>query len=106
MSELSKRVVTALLGVSAILALIIWGGFLGITLVVMVISMGMIHEFSEITLELPDHKQKQAVLLGLAFLIGLLNLVFLRSEFELLVVSFVGLFSYFLFTYTKIIAVT
>jgi phosphatidate cytidylyltransferase len=66
-SDLPKRIVTALLGVSTILGLLIYGGVIGICLFISVISVGMLMEFGNAFYKLPDRKVKKALLALLGF---------------------------------------
>ncbi len=96
--ELRKRVKTAATGLVPFLALILFGGRFGVGLIAAGLSLGMIHEFSDMILELPDRLAKQRVLLGTSWLVSFVNFWIPRSEYELLLFSFMGLFGYFLFT--------
>jgi len=98
-TELTKRVITALLGVALILGLIIFGGWIGIFIVTLVISIGMIHEVAEMLLTLPqDHVEKRSVLIGATWFAVLAEMVMPRIQFDLLVFVFLVLFAYYLFT--------
>ncbi len=96
--ELKKRIQTGVAGVAVVLLLLIFGGGLGAALIAAVISIGMIYEFAEITLSLPDKKEKRGLLMGVAWLLTFINYLTPRSEYELLLIIFLTLFSYFLFT--------
>lgn len=95
--ELKKRVLTAALGVPAILALIILGGRPGASLFAFVLSAFMFFEYSKMTIELPDAKEKTQFALGTLWL---LNFAFFfgAPELELVFASFFAIFIYFLFT--------
>jgi len=94
--ELKKRILTAVLGVAALLLLIIFGGMFGMFLVQVVLSLAMIHEFGHMAYSLPDQKEKRYVLLFATWFISLGSLILARSEYELLVFTFLSLFVYFL----------
>jgi len=97
-SELSKRIATAVAGVVVLLALIIYTRSLGVFLIALVLSLGMTYEFASITFSLGDRVEKRYAMLSLVWVIQVGNWVSPRSEFELLMLGFFGLFFYFLFT--------
>jgi len=97
-SELRKRVTTGILGGAFVLILIIFGGVAGTALIAAVISLGMVSEFVDITFTLPDKAEKKLLLLGTTWLIHFINFWIPRSEYVLLLVVFLMLFGYFLFT--------
>jgi phosphatidate cytidylyltransferase len=97
-SELSKRVATGVIGGAALLALIIFGTRVGVALLAALLSLGMLYEMIEMTFALPDKAEKRVVLLGISWLVAFVNFWVPRAEYELLLVSFLGLFTYFLFS--------
>lgn len=97
-SELSKRVVTGSIGAIALILLIVFGGWFGICLLTAVLSLGMIAEFCEISLDAHRFVEKRYVLLLFSLVISIFNFLVPRSEYGLLMSSFLGLFSYFLFS--------
>jgi phosphatidate cytidylyltransferase len=97
-SELKKRILTGVLGASALLVFIIFGGWPGIFLLTTIISLGMVSEFSNITFLISDRIEKKYVMLSIAWFVGLVNLLIPQCEYQLLMVSFVSLFVYFLVT--------
>lgn len=97
-TELHKRVVTGVVGGLALLLLIIFGGWLGVFFFTTILSLAMVFEFSEMALELQDRIEKRYALLCIAWFVGVVNLLLPQLEFELLVLSFVGLFGYFVLT--------
>lgn len=99
--ELKKRIGTAVVGVILLISLIIYGRSLGVFLIASVISLGMLFEFSEMTFSLSDRVEKRYLLLSLGWLVAFINFVIPRIEFQLLIGSFVLLFSYFLFSAKK-----
>lgn len=97
-SELSKRVMTGVAGVAVLLALVIWGGWFGIFALTTALSLAMIFEFAKITFSLPDQVEKRYALLLAAWLIDMGDFLLPRAELELYILSFLALFSYFLFS--------
>lgn len=97
-SELFKRVITATVGASALILLVIFGGYVGICLLTAVLSLGMVSEYAEITLALEDRKAKKYFLLILTWFIAVANVIIPVAEFELLTFCFLALFTYYLFT--------
>jgi phosphatidate cytidylyltransferase len=95
-AELQKRVITALIGATVLVLLIVYGGWLGICLIATVLSMGMIHEFSQMTFTLRDQSEKRYALLFITWFVGIANFILPRSEFELLSFCFLGLFTFYL----------
>lgn len=100
-TELQKRVATASAGAAVLILLVTWGGRLGTAFLAAVISLAMLYEYCEMTLELPDRAEKRLVLLGTGWLVAFINFWIPRAEYELLLVTFFGLFAYFLFTVEK-----
>ncbi len=96
--ELKKRIRTAVIGVSGILLLLAFGGTLGAVLIATAISLGMIYEFTEITLSLPDKKEKRFAMLGCAWLLQFTNFWIAGGEFGLLSLFFLGFTVFFLVT--------
>jgi phosphatidate cytidylyltransferase len=99
--ELRKRVLTGVVGGVALLTLLIFGGRLGIFFLATCLSLGMVLEFTEITFSLPDRIEKRYVLLTLTWFLALVNLIASQVEYQLLIISFILLFGYFLFTAKK-----
>lgn len=97
-SELKKRIGTGIVGVAALVALIVFVGKIGVFLIVTVLSLGMVFEYAEMSLALPDRVEKRYLLLVITWFISLFDLFIPQVEFALLVFSFMGLFSYFLWT--------
>jgi len=97
-SELRKRIITGAFGVALVLSLAILAGRTGLALIAVVIALGMIHEYVQIVFRLPDKAEKRMILLGSTWLLHFISYWMPRTEYELLVVSFLGLSSYFLFT--------
>ncbi|MEO5970410.1 MAG: phosphatidate cytidylyltransferase [Bdellovibrionia bacterium] len=96
--ELQRRVLTGVIGGFALLGLLIFGGWVGVFVFTMALSMGMIYEFSEIVFTMPDKIEKRYVLFLMIWFIGLINLIARHVEFPLLIVSFLVLFTYYLLT--------
>ena len=61
-AELRRRILTGVLGGVTILALILWGGRVGLAVVTLVVSLGIIYEWGSITLKLRDHEDKLRIL--------------------------------------------
>ena len=97
-SELAKRIATGVLGVAVLLLLILFGGTLGIFLIATVLSLAMTDEFARMVYRLSDRSEKRYVLLFSAWFIALGALILAHSEYELLVLCFLALFGYYLFT--------
>jgi phosphatidate cytidylyltransferase len=97
-SELGKRVITGVLGGLFLLALIIWGGWIGIFFITAVVAMAMTHEYATIVYSLDDRTEKRYALLCAAWFELLGSLLAPRSEFEALILAFCAYFAYFLFT--------
>ncbi len=100
-NETKTRALTALVGVSALLLLLIPGGHIGATIVTAVLSLGMSLEFSKIIFRLSDANEKKIALLGTNWLIIFINIFLPYTLIECLMVSFVFLFTYFLITAEK-----
>lgn len=96
--ELNKRVKTGAAGVAAILLLALVAGKVGLALIAVVVALGMIYEYVEITFQLSDKAEKRTVLLGTTWLIAFLNFLAPAAEFSLLIFSFLGISTYFLVT--------
>jgi len=94
--ELKKRVITGVIGAVALIGLIVLAGGLGVFFLSTALSMGMLFEFTGITFSMPDRLEKRYVLLSIAWFIALVNLLAPQTEFQLLVVSFISLFVYYL----------
>ncbi len=97
-SELQKRVVTGVLGGFSLVALIWFGGRFGVSVFAVVLSLVMQWEFLGIILNLPDQPEKRWVLLSTTWIVAFINFWMPRTEFELYVICFMGLFTYFLVT--------
>ncbi len=97
-TELRKRIVTAGLGAALILLLALVGGRTGLALIAVVIALGMINEFVEIIFHLSDKVEKRMILLGTTWLLHFTGYWMPHGEYELLILTFLGLFTYYLFT--------
>lgn len=95
--ELKKRILTALPGVAALLLFLTVGGGVGTAFATAVISLAMIWEFTDITYNLPDKKDKRLVLMGSAWLFIILNFWMAGAEMALCVIFFLCITSYYLF---------
>lgn len=96
--ELKKRIVTGVVGAIALLSLIGFGGWVGIFFFATALSFGMIYEFTTIALTMPDRVEKRYVLLSITWFVALVNLLAPAAEFQLLILSFLSLFVYYLLT--------
>lgn len=96
-SELQKRVITGLIGGTALLGAVIYGGWLGICVLTALLSLAMVNEFCGITLTSADHVAKKYGLLLLVWIISVVNAITPHYEYELLTFCFLTLFAGFLF---------
>jgi len=101
MSELQKRVATGFVGALILLLLIIQGGRIGISILSVAVSLLCLQEYLDMVLGLPDADEKKRVALGGTWLVAFANFWMPRAEFELLVLTFCGMFGYFLFVSTR-----
>lgn len=97
-TDLKRRVLTGVLGGGLLILLLFVGGWFGSLILTLVIALSMIYEFSNMVLTLPDQQEKRYVLLLLTWLIVLCSAFLPKAEFELLLFSFIFLFSYFMVT--------
>jgi phosphatidate cytidylyltransferase len=97
-SELSKRVLTGSVGAALILVLLIKGNWLVVFLLVTGLSLGLLQEYIQMTFSLRDRQEKKYGLLAVAWVAACLDLLVPRTEYVLLVFSFLALFGYFLAT--------
>lgn len=92
---------TALFGVTVLILLLVFGEGIGAVIVASVLSIAMLYEFTDITLSLPDRKEKRLAILGTAWLLQVLNFWMAGGEFALVCLSFLGITAFFLFTSEK-----
>lgn len=97
-TELSKRVTTGVMGGALLLAILIYGGLIGVSVVAVILSLAMIYEFSRMAFTLEDQVEKRYLVLSLTWFIHFFELLLAWSDSALFVVSFLGLFTYFLLT--------
>lgn len=97
-SSLGNRVITGALGASGLIFLILKGGLIGIFVFTLFLSLSMILEFSKATFKLPDKTEKIFFLLSVTWIVQILGFLQKGIEMDLLVGSFVLVFTYFLFT--------
>lgn len=97
-TELRQRVLTALVGAVFLILLICYGGAVGIFILSSALSLAMIQEFSVMVFSGADREEKRYILLFVSLILSLASLIFSRSEYEFLVLSFLGLFTYYLFS--------
>ncbi len=100
-SELGKRVLTGALGAVLVLALLIFGNWVIVFLLVTGLSLGLVHEYTEMTLTLPDRQEKKYAFLAVAWLVAGADLLIPQSEHLLLILCFLVFFGYFLFTASR-----
>ncbi|MDR3606170.1 MAG: phosphatidate cytidylyltransferase [Oligoflexia bacterium] len=96
--ELQKRVLTGVVGAAVLVGLILFGGWVGICLLATILSLAMVHEFAGMVFEQQDAQEKRYALLCLAWIVGMANMIFSKSQFELTVFCFLALFGYYLLT--------
>lgn len=97
-TNLGQRVFTALIGVPLILTLITWGGRLGAATFVLVISLGMVKEYSALVFKLSDRLEKTSLMVAFTWALSLANFLMSREEYGLFVAAVFGLAFYFLVT--------
>lgn len=97
-TELSKRVATAVVGVAALLALLIWGGGIGMYAITLILALGMMVEYAQLSLALHDGLEKKYLLLFLTWAVVTLDFALGGAELGLALFLFIALFTYFLFT--------
>jgi phosphatidate cytidylyltransferase len=96
--ELKKRIQTAIVGVTVLVLLLVFGEGPGAALVAAVISMAMLYEFTGIAFALPDQKEKRLAIVGSAWIFQCLNYWIPGGEFGLLSLYFICISAFFLFT--------
>lgn len=96
--ELKTRIKTGVIGAAVLLGVTLGFGSIGTSFVAITIALVMTHEFLGMVLSLPDRHEKRQIVLGVVWLVGFFSAFGMRMEFELLLLVFVGLFLYFLFT--------
>lgn len=97
-SETKTRVITGLSGAVGLVLLIVLGGHFGISLVAAVTGTVMCWELAQVFFVMPDKKEKTIALLGVSWLFIFVNMLFPRAQLECLVISFIGIFAYYLAT--------
>jgi phosphatidate cytidylyltransferase len=90
--------VTAAIGATVLLTLVLAGDIYGTALLAAVLALAMMHEYVDMTISLPDLEEKRWLLLAATWLIAFANFWMPNAEYALLLLSFLGVFSYFLFT--------
>ncbi len=96
--ELRKRIQTAVLGGAVLLGVTLGLGVYGTALFAVALALAMTHEYLLMVLGMADRNQKRQVILGIVWLVGFFATILPHMEYELLLLSFIGLFFYFLFT--------
>lgn len=97
-NETIRRVKTAIPAALIFIFLITVGGMPGTTLCAAVIAAVMCWELSKIIYSLSDQDEKLKSLVGTAWLIIFLNMVFPKSILETFMIAFVAMFTYYLVT--------
>lgn len=96
--ETGVRVKTAAVGAALLLAVLLFGGHFGASVVTALLAGVMSWEMSRVFYRLPDFQEKTKALLGSAWLMVFVNILFPKSGLECLIAAFVGMFAYFLVT--------
>ena len=96
--ELKKRVITAAVGGAILLAVTLGLGYYGTAFFAVALALFMTHEYLAMILQLSDRGEKRQVLMGVVWLVGFFSTFLPGLGFELLVIGFIGLFTYFLLT--------
>ena len=99
--ELKKRIITGVVGGAGFLALLVFGGTIGIFLIVTLLSLAMVYEYAQMVFSMSDHAEKQYLMLLLAWFIQIFYLLAPQTEYSMLIISFLFLFIYFLYTAKK-----
>lgn len=94
--ETKTRIITALFGGALLLALIVFGGHFGVSIVAAVLGSAICWELGQIFYSLSDRKEKLYALVGTAWLSTFMNMLLPKIMLECLLVSFIGIFMYFL----------
>ncbi len=94
--ETRTRVITGVVGGGFMLALFLIGGHLGVSFASAILGGLMCWELSNAFYSLSDHREKLIALVGISWLTIFANMLFPKSMLECLIVSFMGLFTYFL----------
>ncbi|MFN7684170.1 MAG: phosphatidate cytidylyltransferase [Oligoflexia bacterium] len=96
--ELKKRIVTGVVGGAVLLGVTLGLGYYGTAFFAVALALLLTHEYLEMVLSLPDRNQKRRVIMGIVWLLGFFSTFLPGLGFELILLSFVGVFFYFLFT--------
>lgn len=96
--ETGLRVKTAAAGAVVLLAALLFGGHAGTAVVTALLAGAMSWEMSRVFYRLPDFREKTIALLGSAWLMIFVNMLFPKSGLECLIIAFAGMFAYFLAT--------
>ncbi|MBI3544142.1 MAG: phosphatidate cytidylyltransferase [Deltaproteobacteria bacterium] len=94
--ETSTRVMTGVVGGAILLALFLIGGHLGVSFASAILGGLMCWELSNVFYGMSDRKEKLTALVGLSWLTIFVNMLIPKSMLECLVVSFMGMFTYYL----------
>ncbi len=97
-SELQRRVVTGGVGATLVLTLLIFGNWFVVLFLITGLSLGLVDEFSNMTLALRDQREKKYCLLAVTWLAALFDVLVPQSEYVIVVFCFLAFFAYFLIT--------
>lgn len=94
--ETSTRVMTGVVGGAILLTLFLVGGHVGVSFASAIIGGLMCWELSNVFYAMSDRKEKTIALVGISWLTIFVNMLFPKTMLECVVLSFMGLFSYYL----------
>lgn len=97
-SETSIRVRTGIIAGLLFLALLLFGGFIGLTFLTAALTLAMVWEMSQFVFTLPDKKEKITGILGVSWLHIFGSTLIPRSTLEFLVLTLLIFFAYYLAT--------
>lgn len=97
-SETKKRVVVGLGGAAGLVLLIVLGGHFGVGLLAAIVGTLMCKELAHVFYQMSDRKEKTMALLGTSWIVIFINILFPKVQLECLVLSFMGMFAYYLAT--------
>jgi phosphatidate cytidylyltransferase len=97
-TETSTRVKTGVVAGIAFLSTLLFGGFLGVVFLTVLLTGLMVWELTQVFYHLPDKKEKSMASFGAAWLLIFGSVLAPRSTVEFLVLALLLYFSYFLAT--------
>jgi phosphatidate cytidylyltransferase len=98
---LGKRVATGVVGAALLILLVIYGEAIGVSFLTAIISLAMVYEYSDLIFRLPDKSEKRNIFLSITWILSLIHAFSWGAEHGLLILTFLGLFTYFLFTASR-----